>query len=201
MKTQFIKLEDCSIIVSDEDIKKDDLCYDSEHVNIYQALCDDFIKGGRDKKIIASTNPEHNLPSIDYNGLEEKLGIIDVEKLAEDYSGSFYHQDSFKEGFNKAQELNDKKFSLEEMIEAIEYAHNSGRRLELNAVENNFSLADYKQKLIQSLQQPTPIEIEVEMGQGTEYIHTYPDSHIVPNGSCKLIPRITNNKIKITGLK
>ena len=86
-----------------------------------------------DKLIATDDNPKHNLPSIDWNGLEEKFGVVNVEKLAiESFSlkiktsrGRNYSYDNeqnrigFIEGFKKAQSLNDKEFSLEDMVQAF----------------------------------------------------------------------------------
>lgn len=66
MKTNYklIILEQGNIIVSDEKI-------DYEKDTIYYPKC----STGK-KKIIASDNPEHNLPSIDYSHPIEKDGVI-----------------------------------------------------------------------------------------------------------------------------
>jgi len=89
---------------------------------------------------------------------DDIFGVIDVEKLAEDFAK--YHsiyptaQDDteygFKNGFNKAMELNkDKVFTLEDMM---------------NCWNKALKFQDYKEtfgKYIQSLQQPTEIEVEI----------------------------------------
>jgi hypothetical protein len=100
---------------------------------------------------------------------DEIFGVFDVEKLAEDFAknNSIYPtaQDDteygFKQGFNKAIELNkDKVFTAEDMREAIlfglgaMYGYKEGREGETEYQINKF---------IQSLQQPTEIEVEIEM--------------------------------------
>jgi hypothetical protein len=104
---------------------------------------------------------------------DEIFRVVDVEKLAEERFGkSLHHANSracFREGFNKAMELNkDKVFTLEDMRNAIEMAqrgsmqeqHNGyGRPTELRFVLDNLSTDE----IIQSLQQPTEIEVEIEM--------------------------------------
>jgi hypothetical protein len=65
----------------------------------------------------------------------------------------------FEEGFNKAMELNkDKVFTEEDMRQAIEMAR------EENGLSDNTMSYDYSEdELIQSLQQPTEIEVMIEM--------------------------------------
>jgi hypothetical protein len=92
---------------------------------------------------------------------DEIFGAFDVEKLAEEEYPTFnlelnlttsfntLAQAPFINGFNKAMELNkDKVFTLEDMNRAIELAR------EFNFSETN---------IIQSLQPPTEIEVEIEM--------------------------------------
>ncbi len=179
MKTNYrlIILEQGNIIVSDEELKINDWKYctiqkkPKRHGSDNQCICN-----GR--KIITSDNPKHYLPSIDYNGLEEKFGIIDVEKLAK-ISGYWRlnNKYAFIEGFKKSQSLNDKKFSLEDIFKI----------LDLHTDEAPISYL--KSELSKSLQQPKVFDIEVECliiaGKGRGIRETQ-------------IPKIINNSIKIT---
>jgi hypothetical protein len=87
---------------------------------------------------------------------DEIFGVVNVEKLAEDHplevsnaSHGFGIKDGIIYGFNKAMELNkDKVFTLEDM----KFAWSQGEIGEL-------SFSD----IIQSLQQLTEIEVEIEM--------------------------------------
>ena len=88
------------------------------------------------------------------------FGVVDVEKLADDYFKStnenavLWRRIDFKEGFNKAMELNkDKVFALEDMRKAISF----GQGMDLWKEEEQID------KFIQSLQQPTEIDVEIEM--------------------------------------
>lgn len=139
MKTQLIKLKDYNIIVSDKEIKGKGLRVDLERMSVGFIDSDTLYNQQPEqfKKVIASDNPEHNLPNIDYNGLEEEFGIVDVEKIAckkyyvmdglDDYDENYYNgtnvdkAKAFIDGFKKAQELNDKKFSLQDIIKSIEF--------------------------------------------------------------------------------
>jgi hypothetical protein len=103
---------------------------------------------------------------------DEIFGVVDVEKLVEDSYIKHYKKNNlsldeliqrscgfivgFKNGFNKAMELNkDKVFTIEDMIKAIDF----------DSFENEHEGKFYesKEKFIQSLQQPTEIEVEIIM--------------------------------------
>jgi hypothetical protein len=91
------------------------------------------------------------------------FGVIDVEKLADDYFKStnensvLWRRIDYKAGFNKAMELNkDKVFTREDIEEAFAYG-------QLNQVHNQKYFSGSK-TYIQSLQQPTEIDVEIEMG-------------------------------------
>jgi hypothetical protein len=86
---------------------------------------------------------------------DEIFGVVDVEKLAEESWGdkisSPYH--AYIEGFNKAMELNkDKVFTLED----IDKAYWAGMKF---VGEDKGSYKEF----IQTLQQPTEIEVEILM--------------------------------------
>jgi len=103
---------------------------------------------------------------------DEIFGVFDVEKLAEEYC---IHEPKnvielrdvnliklgFRDGFNKAMELNkDKVFTLEDMRKAY-FQGDYDAFLEggYTKKENDF---------IQSLQQPTEIEVKIEMEEVQE---------------------------------
>lgn len=102
---------------------------------------------------------------------DEIFGVVDVEELAENSYIEHHKNDlsldeliqrsggfivGFKEGFNKAMGLNkDKLFTMDDMIKAIDF----------DSFENEHEGKFYesKEKFIQSLQQPTEIEVEIVM--------------------------------------
>jgi hypothetical protein len=91
---------------------------------------------------------------------DEIFGVIDVEKLAENKYGKGIYEieqvDAYIEGFNKAMELNkDKVFTLEDMKKAYSQG-------ELDALKTG-SYSEKEKEFIQSLQQPTEIEVEIVM--------------------------------------
>jgi hypothetical protein len=96
---------------------------------------------------------------------DEIFGAIDVEKLADDSSQEFLIKPiespiftfGYEEGFEKAMELNkDKVFTLEDMKKGIDMC--------IELMNNKGSeFRTHKQTIIQFLQQPTEIEVEVMM--------------------------------------
>ena len=119
--------------------------------------------------VLAITNGTTEGRKLSKQNCDEIFGVFDLDELAEkntsdcDESGC-YPEDVFKEGFNKAMELNkDKLFTLEDMM---------------NCWNKALKFQDHKQtfgEYIQSIQQPTEIEVEIEM----EY---YRDSDFIGDG-------------------
>lgn len=193
-----IKLKDKYLLLSDKEIKESDWYFDSTDKEglypVYQrSQAPKFYSGC--KKIIAGI-PE--LPSIDFSLLSEEdyktIGYIDVEKLAYEYYTSNEHYRAadafhFSNGFKKAQSLNDKMFSLEDMREAIAEAWNS---CEDN--ENGETFTQCFNRIIQSLQQNV-WDVEVEM----EFVEDPSDYNSNPQKLLPSIfkPKITNNSIKV----
>lgn len=215
MKTQLIKLQDKFILVSDEEIKVGDIALD---------LCEDmgtkfesFIVdkatlkfANQECKKIISKNPDFSLLS------EEELksiGWVDVEKLAKEkyqyVSENPPHViitpenklEGFIEGFKAAQSLNDKMFTLEQVINAIEIAQTSAYVSTQyfsghSSVKHNYTSND----IIQSLQ-PAVWNVEVEMEDGEDYLAgmvgsneiwaSYPDKPKIINSSLKVIKILT----------
>jgi hypothetical protein len=110
---------------------------------------------------------------------DEIFGVVDVDKLAEEnteefievfdyndgrgnicrFNNSHQVQESYIKGFNKAMELNkDKLFTLDNIKEAIAESWNS---CEDN--EDGETFTQCFNRIIKSLQQPTEIEVEIEM--------------------------------------
>ena len=123
-------------------------------------------EGSNNRKIIATTEGIYVKQKLSKQNCDEIFGIIDVEKLAEEYArtahdiidepyqnGLFY---GFMTGSKKTMELNkDKMFTLEDIDKAIEWGIVNGRKGDITHYDiDNF---------IQSLQQPTEIEVEIEM--------------------------------------
>lgn len=153
METKLIMLDN-PIIVSDErDSGK--LAYNPETFKVqFFASHPKYDEDGL--KIIAGLP---DLPSIDWNSLEEEFGWVDVEKIYPTNQGGLmsmatliqYNNSLKQEGFKKAQSLNEKKFSLEDM----KYIFECGRNYQNNAEITFKESMNY-------IQQPKVFSIEVE---------------------------------------
>lgn len=173
MELQLILL-DTPIIVSNEEIKEGDKCY---HIDLNKGEIDTvydktkyhtWTDNGVDKdrmfrKIIAGL-PE--LPQINWNGLESEFGYVDVEKLANNTwdDNHITERRAYQQGFKKAQELNDKKSTLEDMKEAMKNVS-----LEILTIDGELNSGSpaivYKwiKRYIESLPKHRAFSIEVEM--------------------------------------
>jgi len=98
---------------------------------------------------------------IDYNGID--FGVVDVEKLAEERFGSerTNHQSQrfgFIEGAKTIQQLNEKKFTLEE----LKYAYECGRNHQFNLLSSHTL-----KETIEYLSLPKTYDIEIEESENT----------------------------------
>lgn len=149
------------------------------------------------KKVIAQSH------QIDWNGLEPEFGYVDVEKLAyqvypvskdtrnniTNYDVMSIERSYWIKGFKKAQELNDKKFSLEDMEKAFEEGCLYGGESEEKQKRHfDWFLDKYKS-------QPKVFDIEVEMKQKFQPDKT---KRIDPKNGIYYVPKATEGKIKIT---
>lgn len=173
MKTKLIIHDNNPIIVSDEEIKEGDwfnrkgkyyvLRFDPGNSE-YWTVSGKKVYASSSQKIIAGLD---NLPEIDFNGSEEDFGWVDVEKFAKEKYEYFSKNlprtiitpkdkiEGFIDGFKKAQSLNEKKFTLDDLRNAFRAGRNNGEnKTELNV--NDF---------IQSLQQPKSWNVKVEMNK------------------------------------
>jgi hypothetical protein len=105
---------------------------------------------------------------------DEIFGAIDVEKLSEEEypkTSSWRVEEEFEpirrgylKGYNKAMELNkDKLFTLEDMKKAYIRGKHGGK------TQSYVEFDDF----IQSLQQPTEIEVEIEMETKKQLVNGY----------------------------
>jgi hypothetical protein len=130
-----------------------------KEIKLYKVLDQYHLYDG--DKAIATTivgNPML-LPNLSKQNCDELFGVVDVEKLADDYFKStnenavLWRRIDLKEGFNKALELNkDKLFTKEDMI----WARDSGY--------TNFMTEEmFFDKLDMHNQQPTEIDVVIVM--------------------------------------
>lgn len=211
MKLQLIMLE-TPIIVSDETPEVEDIVFLGNSYNYISKVTN--MIGGSLRDVVLEKMPEQrkngtldyremskiiaglpSLPSINFNGFEEQLGIVDVEKLKQKVLNKYIgklsksghsaedidritDRDWFGlwEGFKIAQQLNEKKFNLEDIKSAY---FNGGD-------DKDGQEFDY---FFNRLQQPKIYDIEVEV------INKAGKGHgLIPTN----IPKIINNQIKIT---
>ena len=131
----------------------------------------------QDKIGIGSTYPELQGYKLSKQNCDEIFGVTDVDKLADErFLGSdditnYNLKFGFKEGFSKAMELNkDKQFTLEDMLNAYMEGTNDGAQFEslMDYDSEDFDEAhefaeEAEKEFRESLQQPTEIEVEIEM--------------------------------------
>lgn len=115
---------------------------------------------GSDGSKIASSSP-NPFGKLSIKNCDEIFGVVDVEKIIEQTKKTLEDSrissyDSFKIGFNKAMELNkDKLFTVEDIMKAFEAGYET--------LESEKTYNEHYDILIQSLQQPKEIEVEIEM--------------------------------------
>ena len=216
MKTKLIKLQDKFILVSDEEIKEGDKILSPNYeiqtcIGFKTGIGSDLISWIKVKETttlqqilnsdkIISENPDFSLLSEEDC---ETIGWVNVEKLVSEHLEKNHIEASenrvkvVSELFKTAQSLNDKMFSLEQLMDAIRFGrelhHKNGEHL----TEKEF---------IQSLQQ-TSWDVEVEMEEDTTnlcdcYYTKFCKSTQLENGiKCRdekhFRPKITNNSIKV----
>jgi len=120
----------------------------------------------------------------EYDGYMKKLSkencdeifrVVDVRKLAREYVDSqpddfqytsdeyWNSQVDFKNGFNKAMELNkDKLFTEDQMWNMFYFGDSLKIKIKSGNIDNK-PMGEIFDDYIQSLQQPTEIEVEIEM--------------------------------------
>ncbi len=122
---------------------------------------EDYLLRDMNGDTLGITNGTINGRKLSKENCDEIFGVVDVEKLAEErFLGSdditnYNLRFGFKEGFNKAMELNkDKVFTIEAIKKAIHFGV-SNREYLLNGTTK-------VNELFKTLQQPTEIDVEVE---------------------------------------
>jgi hypothetical protein len=110
---------------------------------------------------IGSTHSELQGHKLSKQNCDEIFGVVDIEKYVDEYGAEWEYTEriGFRDGFNKAMELNkDKVFTLGDMRRAF------SRGKDLTA-EERFKFSEWEAftKLVDSLQQPKEIEVEIKM--------------------------------------
>ena len=124
---------------------------------------------------------------------DEIFGVVDVEKLATEVEENLDFREfcstSFKLGFNKAMELNkDKVFTLEDVIKAIRFGFDVGFCSNSDNKLKRLGLSE--DEFIQSLQQPTEIEVEIEMIPGMRVNGIQKPFPVKDSNGCLILKKI-----------
>jgi hypothetical protein len=125
---------------------------------------------GEDGSCIATTQ-ESPHKKLSKENCDKVFGVINIIDLAK--RNSKHSEEDYIEGFNKAMELNkDKLFTVEDMISAYHQGANDGASYE-SACGDHDSYEQMKEAkkeseddyiyFIESLQQPTEIEVDIKM--------------------------------------
>jgi hypothetical protein len=124
------------------------------------------------KGVVIGSTSTKEINKLSKQNCDEIFGVVDVEKFVREHwenDKELNNPSSFKAGFNKAMELNkDKLFTIEDMKRAIDKAKQGSVKETHNGygrpTEPRFVLDDLSyDEIIQSIQQPTEIEVEIEM--------------------------------------
>ena len=207
---KLIKTPEQFIIVSNDDaIVKGNLYYNTRLQNVYEAIANSgYNTVDKEFKVIAQQN------QIDFNGFEDIVGYVDIEKLAYQQAEDKYPMTtaieiklhttsklSYQEGFNKANELSsNKQFSLEDM----EYCYNTAKRRAVMQEAGLEADLGFKNYIDTYHQQPTEWMIEIAMEKSFTGIVSgglKPVGEIGSKGlfhHTQLNPKLINGKIQIT---
>jgi hypothetical protein len=136
----------------------------------------DPTKGVYDKGYHLGNSRECDVPKLSKQNCDDIFGVVDVEKLAEysvqeitESNTEFYlrdvYKEFFKDGFDKAMELNkDKVFTLDDVKKAIQFGLDGIYISEDRMYEYEDGTTENQiKRFIQSLQQPTEMDVEIEM--------------------------------------
>lgn len=223
MKVQLIMLPQ-PVLVSDETKQTSDKVW-NPYVQQVLTASEVFMPHGY--KVIAGI-PQ--LPSIDFSALSEdeckSIGWVDVEKVANLWYESLFNDfdrvqgkhkiidlkriDSiakFKQGYKAAQPFSDKKYSLEDVKNAIQLAREIKDGKEVLELEGMLGLTEVcthncealpEAEIIKRISQPRVFNVEVEKEQASlGEVFNGRNTHTMwadPK------PKITNNSIKILKL-
>jgi len=114
------------------------------------------------REFIASTSGMYVDYKLSKQNCDEIFGVVDVEKLADEYFSdkpeNVSERIGFKVGFIAAMALNkDKLFTLEDMIRMSEFVKI------ITQTEPHITIKKLVSSYVQSLQQPTEIDVEIVM--------------------------------------
>lgn len=202
------------ILVVNEKPNINEFAWDAYERKIFQAIIYKGVRwnGLTENRYFKAIAGLPDLPKLDLSLIADKIGWVDVEKLAKNYVesdikknplyGHFFN--TYMDGFKAAQSLNEKKYTKSDVIKAMEYA-----------LENQcpFQVELY-QYFIDDLSKPKEynVEVEMEINQCDGCIsghHIIDGIHKAPSPSGSMVckkhlydrPKITNNTIKVLKIR
>lgn len=184
---KLIKLPEQFIIVTDDIIKEDELFLMGTELIYNSSLM-------TDEWVIAEQS------QIDFNGFEDSVGYVDVEKLAEEKYLSYQEgrvdlntglkRLGFKEGFVKAQELSSKQFALNDIANYIYFVEDNYHYHDDfwydRDTDEHISRAKMLDNYIKSVQPKKEWLVEIEMELNTDGLDR-----------ASYIPKLIDNKVRI----
>jgi hypothetical protein len=170
-----------------------------------------LIKLGEEYKLYShdsciATTHESPYKKLSKQNCDEIFGVVNLMKLAEEHSHKYYdvkttdwhsNYNGFFSGFLKATELNkDKLFTVEDMKAIFAFGHVVGMN-NILAIQSQHSPQPLpkpdsdklRDEVIQSLQQPTEIEVRITMACGLPNGCTEPEIEC----TCEPIPALDEN--------
>jgi hypothetical protein len=128
----------------------------------------DYLIKDTNGEVLSITNGVTDGKKLSKQNCDEIFGVVYVEKLADEYANvngdydEHYGHIGFKEGFKKAIELNkDKVFTEEQMFRMFLFGHSLSEAIKRGVIEDK-PVGEIFNDRIQSLQQPTEIDVEIE---------------------------------------
>jgi hypothetical protein len=137
---------------------------------ILKKISEEYKLYGEDDSCIATTQ-ESPYKRLSKQNCDEIFGIVDVEKLVQDYMEQFKNPmlknyrigEAFNDGYKKAMELNkDKLFTEDQMWNMFYFGDSLKRKIKSGNIDNK-PMGEIFDDYIKSLQQPKEIEVEIEM--------------------------------------
>jgi len=127
----------------------------------------DYLLKDTNGEVLAITNGITDGKKLSKQNCNAIFGVVDIEKLAEESKNEYVkrfnnisksdYMNGFEEGFNKAMELNkDKLFTIEDI-------RNTYQQGEEDSYLKGGLTKTKEDNYIQSLQQPTEIDVEIKM--------------------------------------
>jgi hypothetical protein len=147
---------------------------------------DNFYSLKLDGIVMATSNGmlvDYNLSKQNCDEIFSSL-VVDVEKLAKKLSPNSSWEKGYVAGFNKAMELNNKVFTLEEVHKLLRLVHILPN-FELEQFEDENNVLQIDTFISHHIQQPTEIEVEIEMDILNEYEQPKLDS-----SGCLILKRV-----------